>query len=138
MDSTIQSLIERLDLKPHPEGGYYSETYRSTKEIPGESLGSAYSGNRNHSTCIYFLLVAGKFSSFHKINQDEIWHFYDGSPVELHTIDIQGNHQKHVIGSDFEKGEIPQLVVPGNTWFAFQSSKRRKLLPGGLHSSSRL
>lgn len=118
MDSTIQSLIERLDLKPHPEGGYYSETYRSANEIPGESLDSAYSGNRNHSTCIYFLLVSGKFSAFHKINQDEIWHFYDGSPVELHTIDTEGNHQKHMIGRDFKKGETPQLVVSGGSWFA--------------------
>lgn len=128
MDSTIQLLIERLDLKPHPEGGYYRETYRSSDEIPHEALGSVYSGIRNHSTCIYFLLVSGKFSAFHKINQDEIWHFYDGSPVELHTIDTLGNHQKHIIGRGFEKGEAPQLVVPGGVWFA------SKVVDGGSYS----
>lgn len=128
MDSEIQSIIERLNLKPHPEGGYYSETYRSSSEIQAQALSSEYSGSRNHSTCIYFLLVSGKFSAFHKINQDEIWHFYDGSPVELHTMDAQGNHQKHMIGKDFEKGETPQLVVPGGVWFA------SKVVDGGNYS----
>lgn len=82
-----------------------------------DSLHSNYNGKRNYSTCIYFLLTSDTFSAFHKIKQDEIWHFYDGSPIILHTISEAGNHEKHIIGRDFNKGEIPQLVVPGNHWF---------------------
>lgn len=123
MNTQIQEIIDRLDLQPHPEGGFYRETYRSSGAISSESLSSGYSGSRSYSTCIYFLLVSGNFSAFHKINQDELWHFYDGSPVELHTISEDGNHSKHMIGRDFTKGQIPQLVVPGNHWFASKVSE---------------
>ena len=115
---TVQQLIQTLELQPHPEGGYYKETYRSEGRISHENLTQAYSGTRNYSTCIYFLLVSGSFSAFHKIHQDEIWHFYTGSAVELHTIDVAGNHERHVIGTDFSNQETPQLVVPGGVWFA--------------------
>jgi len=60
------------------------------------------------------LLTSDTFSAFHKIKQDEIWHFYGGSPITLHTISETGKHIKHTIGRDFSKGEIPQLIVPGN------------------------
>jgi len=111
-------IIKKLELKPHPEGGYFRETYRSLGEINKESLNTDYNGKRNYSTCIYFLLTSDTFSAFHKIKQDEIWHFYDGSPIILHTISETGDYKKHTIGRDFSRGEIPQLVVPGNHWFA--------------------
>jgi len=114
----IEDIIKKLDLKPHPEGGYFKETYRSLGEINKDSLHIDYNGKRNYSTCIYFLLTSETFSAFHKIKQDEIWHFYDGSPITLHTISKTGDHLEHTIGRDFNKGEIPQLVVPGNHWFA--------------------
>ncbi len=114
----IEKIIKELDLKSHPEGGYFKETYRSKGEINSQCLPMDYDGKRNYSTCIYFLLTSDTFSAFHKIRQDEIWHFYDGSPVELHIISEEGNHSKHSIGSDFLNGEVPQLIVSSDHWFA--------------------
>lgn len=118
MNTTVETIIKNLDLQPHPEGGYYKETYRSEGTISSSDLPSEFSGDRNFSTSIYYLLVSDKPSMFHKINQDEIWHFYDGSSIELHTISESGEHKKYVIGRDFKKGQIPQLVVSANHWFA--------------------
>jgi hypothetical protein len=115
---SIDSLIDKLDLRPHPEGGYFRETYRSAGEIPEAALGSAYIGKRNHATCIYFLLTSADFSAFHRITQDEIWHFYEGSPLRLHLLSETGEHSIHRIGRDLEKDEVPQFVVPGGHWFA--------------------
>ncbi len=115
---TLKEIIQHLDLKPHPEGGYYRETYRSAGEIPESSLSSNYQGIRNYSTCIYFLLSSEDFSAFHRIQQEEIWHFYSGSPIRLHTISEKGNYSEYIIGNDLKKGQTPQLVVPGKHWFA--------------------
>jgi predicted cupin superfamily sugar epimerase len=115
---TFNTIIQILQLSPHPEGGYFRETYRSAGEISPENLDAADTGKRNHSTCIYFLLTSGAFSAFHRIIQDEIWHFYDGSPLHTHLISRQGNYSKVVIGRDLAKGEVPQFVIPGGTWFA--------------------
>lgn len=114
----INELIQKLDLRPHPEGGYFKETYRSEEQISHSELGDNYSGKRNVSTCIYFLLTSNMFSAFHKINQDEIWHFYEGSPIELHTISDDGHHTKYLIGGDFSSGQTPQLVIRGGNYFA--------------------
>jgi hypothetical protein len=114
----IQEIITTLNLQPHPEGGYYKETYRSKGFIDSNSLDDNYVGKRNYSTCIYFLLTSENFSAFHKINQDEIWHFHEGSTIELHTISEDDIHQKHLIGNDILNNEEPQLIVPGNHWFA--------------------
>ncbi len=116
--NAIEKIIKDLDLQPHPEGGYFKETYRSTGEIDQNSMGDAYKGNRNYSTCIYFMLTSNTFSAFHKINQDEIWHFYDGSPVKIHMINDNGEYSKVILGRNFNNGENPQFVVPGNCWFA--------------------
>lgn len=118
MKKSIDKIINTLDLKPHPEGGYFKETYRSLGEINEDSLGENYKGKRNYSTCIYFLLTSNNFSALHRIRQDEIWHFYDGSPIRLHIISKLGIHRDHVIGRDLDKGEVPQFIVPGGCWFA--------------------
>jgi predicted cupin superfamily sugar epimerase len=115
---TIKKLVQQLGLIPHPEGGFFRETYRSVGEIPESALGSDFVGKRNHSTCIYFLLTSADFSAFHRIRQDEIWHFYDGSPLHLHLLSETGQHSIHRIGRALEKGEVPQFVVPGGHWFA--------------------
>nr|WP_299488526.1 cupin domain-containing protein [uncultured Allomuricauda sp.] len=116
--SDIKLLISKFNLKPHPEGGYFSETYRSEGQIPASTLPSAYSGNRNFSTAIYFLLTSDTFSAFHRINQDEIWHFYSGSPLKLYLISDKGEYSEQNIGNDFSDGQVPQFVVPGGYWFA--------------------
>ena len=113
-----KEIIKHLDLLPHPEGGYYKETYRSVGNINSDSLDDNYTGKRSYSTCIYFLLTSNDFSAFHKIAQDEIWHFHEGSPIKLHTISKEGIHQEYIIGTDFLTGQKPQLVVKGNHWFA--------------------
>lgn len=115
--NSIEEIINSLNLKPHPEGGYFRETYRSDHLINEDSLTSRYNGKRNYSTCIYFLLTSDTFSAFHRIQQDEIWHFYSGSPIRLHTISEIGTHSEFIIGNDFAKGQVPQLVVPGGYWF---------------------
>lgn len=116
--SDIEFLITKFNLKPHPEGGYFSETYRSEGQIPASTLPSSYSGNRNFSTAIYFLLTSDTFSAFHRINQDEIWHFYSGSPLKLYLISDKGEYSEQNIGNDFSDGQVPQFVVPGGYWFA--------------------
>ena len=117
-ENKIQRIIEKLGLLPHPEGGYYKEIYRSKGLIQSESLGPEFSGIRNYATSIYFMLTSDTFSAFHKINQDEIWHFYDGSPIKLHVISESGIHTQHIVGKDIFSDQVPQIVVPANHWFA--------------------
>lgn len=112
------NIIRELNLVSHPEGGYFRETYRSEGEIQQENPGSNFKGDRNYSTCIYFLLISDDFSAFHKIIQDEIWHFYDGSPIKLHLINKDGEYSKIIIGSAIDQGQVPQYVVAGGIWFA--------------------
>jgi len=108
--SRRNELVEKLDLLPHPEGGFYRETYRAVGEV------SAYGGMRNFSTAIYFMLTPDTFSAFHKINQDEVWHFYEGDPICVHMISPEGTYSKVLLGK--EEGMVFQYVVPGGTWFA--------------------
>jgi len=122
--SRIDDIIKTLDLKPHPEGGYFRETYRSEGEILQKCLNHNFTGNRNYSTCIYFLLTSVAFSAFHKIRQDEIWHFYDGSPLQLYMISPEGKHSNAIIGKEIIKGQVPQFVVPSSTWFAASVVKK--------------
>ncbi|GAA4900131.1 cupin domain-containing protein [Flaviramulus aquimarinus] len=118
MKTEIQTIISQLSLQPHPEGGYFKETYRSAGVIDEKHLGSNFSGNRNYTTAIYFLLTSDTFSAFHRINQDEIWHFHKGSAIKLHIISDEGVYSTIIIGNDLEKGELPQYVVPKKYWFA--------------------
>jgi predicted cupin superfamily sugar epimerase len=100
-------VIRLLELLPHPEGGYFRETFRSG-ELPFDLPGR---GRRSASTAIYFLLRRGDFSAFHQIRSDEAWHHYLGAPLELHLID-GGVHTTLLLGSELERGERPQAVVP--------------------------
>jgi uncharacterized protein len=117
---SLKNIIQNLQLMPHPEGGYYRETYRSPAEIGPDSLEACYHGARNYSTCIYFLLTSRAFSAFHRIRQDEIWHFYDGSPICLHIISPGGVYSQVTVGRDFTAGQVPQFVIRGGSWFAAQ------------------
>ena len=113
----FQNLIDLLDLLPHPEGGFFKETYRADLEISKSSLPSEYSGSRNASTAIYFLLNEDNHSNFHKIHQDEIWHFYQGAPLIIHCIDEHGKYWQEHLGLDLLAGQKPQIVIPGGVWF---------------------
>lgn len=113
-----EELIHFFNLEKHPEGGYFKETYRSKGEILSDNLDSEIIGSRNYATSIYFLLTSQKFSAFHKINQDEIWHFYKGSCLKLHLISPEGKYSFVLIGADYKKGEIPQFTVPAKYFFA--------------------
>lgn len=118
MNRRIQELVDTLELIEHPEGGFYKENYRSTGEITIENLPDEFNGSRNYCTGIYFLLTSGNFSAFHRINQDEMWHFYEGSPLTVHMIDNDGNYSFQKVGLDIKNMELPQFVVPKNVWFA--------------------
>jgi len=113
-----KEIIAFFNLTKHPEGGYYKETHRSKGEILSENLGNEFEGNRNYATSIYFLLTSDKFSAFHKINQDEIWHFYTGTTLKLHMISPDGKYCFVLIGNDFKNNEIPQFTVPAQYYFA--------------------
>ncbi|MFL6414132.1 MAG: cupin domain-containing protein [Bryobacteraceae bacterium] len=110
--------IDRLELEPHPEGGYYRQTYRSTVELPGSALPRSFGGNRSASTAIYFLLQGTDFSAFHRIASDEIWHFYAGGPLSVHIIDCDGQHSEIKLGPSPEEGETFQGVVAAGCWFS--------------------
>ncbi len=115
MSAKLNEIIEKLDLQPHPEGGYFAETYRSELELPGSLIGAH--GPRQACTGIYFLIPAGEFSAFHRIKSDEMWHFYDGDPLLVHQIFSDGTYECHHLGSDVQR-QVYQAVVPAGAWFA--------------------
>ncbi|MCE7068323.1 cupin domain-containing protein [Dyadobacter sp. CY326] len=116
--------IEQYQLSPHPEGGYYSETYRAAESIAQHALPARFNGDRSFSTGIYFLLESHNFSAFHRIQADEMWHFYAGDALEIFVIH-QETRQLQIIrlGNDPEKGETFQAVVPAGAWFASRPAK---------------
>ncbi|MAW82328.1 MAG: cupin [Parvularcula sp.] len=108
---TASDIIERLKLEPHPEGGWFRETWRAeTKD-----------GARASGTAIYYLLKAGERSHWHRVDAAEIWHYYAGAPLKL-SISEAGHSQKELIlGPDLSKAEAPQLIVPPHAWQAAES-----------------
>lgn len=113
----VNQLIKSLDLLPHPEGGFYKETYRSEGFISKNALPNPFNGDRSYCTGIYFLLTSNTFSAFHRIKQDEMWHFYDGGTLLVHVITPEGVYYTINLGKNFENGEVPQAVVPAGCWF---------------------
>lgn len=121
--SIVQEIIHRYQLLPHPEGGYYKETYRSAESITGTALPARFGGDRSYSTAIYFLLEQGNFSAFHKIKSDECWHFYAGQTLLVHVLHQDGVLQTIQLGSNVAAGETFQYVVPANCWFASEPAE---------------
>ena len=118
---TAADYIKHLNLAPHPEGGYYRETYRATENIPNASLPPRFgptNGDRSFATAIYFLLPAGEYSAFHRIKSDEGWHFYAGGPIFIHVIEPTGRYTRLPLGPNLAEGETFQAVVPAGAWFA--------------------
>jgi len=116
--SRINLLIQQYNLKPHPEGGWYTQTYKSNELIGANALPARFGGDRSFSTAIYFLLGQGNFSAFHRIKSDECWHFYAGDPLFIYVIEGDGELKIISLGNDHEKGQTFQYVVPANCWFA--------------------
>ena len=116
--SIVNTLIQRYGLEPHPEGGWYQQTYKCNEQIAAEALPKRFIASRVFSTAIYFLLEKGNFSAFHRIKSDECWHFYAGDPLLIYIIELNGELKVISLGSDHEKGQSFQYVVPANCWFA--------------------
>ena len=106
---TADEIIARLELKPHPEGGHYRQTYL------------APDSPRGASTAIYFLLKAGERSHWHKVDADELWHYHAGAPLELSLSPDGRSVHRLRLGIDFDLGEQPQAVVPRGVWQAARS-----------------
>jgi uncharacterized protein len=104
-------VIRLLDLKPHPEGGHYRETFRDALTVEGK---------RAASTAIYFLLARGERSHWHRIDAVEMWHWYAGAPLKLEIADA-GKATTIRLGPDLAAGERPQAAVPAGAWFAAES-----------------
>lgn len=109
--------IEKLNLRPHPEGGFFKETYKSLEFIAKGALPDCYTGNRSFSTAIYFLLDKDDFSAFHRIKQDELWHFYDGTSITIHIIDQNTTYSTQKLGLNLDKKERPQVIVKAGCFF---------------------
>jgi hypothetical protein len=105
MHPEAQRLIAAFRLQPHPEGGWYRETYRSAERVT-TSRGSV----RSATTSIYFLLTAETFSAFHRLASDETWHFYRGDPVTVEVIGASGVHEARVLGAG---DALQTTIVPG-------------------------
>jgi predicted cupin superfamily sugar epimerase len=107
-------LIEMLGLVPHPERGFYGETYRAPARVASASHG----GERFASTAIYFLVTADQpITSLHRLKSDEVFHLYEGGPLEILRLYADGRWDVARLGLDLDAGERPQVVVPAGTWF---------------------
>lgn len=114
MNRTSAAIIKKLKLKKHPEGGYYSETYRSQISIKKNHLPEKFGSDRNIKTSIYFLLNGNSFSAFHRLKADEVWHFYSGVPLNIYIIQKSGKLKKIILG----KNHLYQVVIKAEQWFA--------------------
>ena len=114
---SAEQIIDRLRLVPLTiEGGYFRETYRAPLMILANALPSAYTGDRNASTCIYYLLTPETFSAIHRVKSDEVFHFYAGDAVEMLQLWPDGSGKSVTIHNDLAAGHEPQLIVPAGVW----------------------
>jgi predicted cupin superfamily sugar epimerase len=114
---TAEEIIRCYDLRAHPEGGYFRESYRSEELISRDCLPSRYTGARHFSTAIYYLLPQGSVSRLHRIASDEIWHFYMGGRLTIVEFRPDRSCNQVALGPDIDCGERLQHVVPAGTWF---------------------
>ncbi|MDZ7604755.1 MAG: cupin domain-containing protein [Cyclobacteriaceae bacterium] len=110
--------IAKLGLKSHQEGGYFAESYRSDELLSGACLPVRYRSERSTGTAIYFLLKEKGFSAFHRLQSDETWHFYTGSPFEIFVLTNDGDLVHFLLGNNPEAGEVFQLTILRGKWFA--------------------
>jgi predicted cupin superfamily sugar epimerase len=125
--TSVEELIRLLDLHPHPEGGYYRETYRAPGRIPASGLPAAFGGSRSFSTAILFLLPAGSVSKLHRIRSDELWHFYEGAPLKVSELADRGARET-LLGAGLLTGERLQHAVAAGTWFGAETTGEYSLV----------
>lgn len=118
MTLTPATIIERLKLRPHPEGGHYREVFQAATTVEHPGVPAQEDARRCGGSLIYYLLEADDFSAFHRVKwTDEIWHFYAGGPLELHTIDGSGTWRVTTIHDSIDRHE-PTCIVPAGVWQA--------------------
>jgi predicted cupin superfamily sugar epimerase len=123
MHRNARLLIENLRLRPHPEGGWYRETYRSERTIPGTALPAGYAGSRSLGTAILYLLADGAVSGLHRLRGDELWLHHAGGGLDLHLFrppaspSRSGRYERRRLGPAGADGTAFQVVVPGGCWF---------------------
>lgn len=108
--------ITTLGLTPHPEGGWYREVYRAGDRLQPSALPERYLGSRPFATAIYFLLNAGEVSRFHRLQSDELWHFYAGTGLTLHLLYADGTHEQRRLGMPGADGTAFVASVPRGVW----------------------
>ena len=113
----VERWIQELQLRRHPEGGWFREIYRAQETIPHQSLPKRFTGDRSFSAAIYFLLDGTDFSAFHRIKQDELWHFYDGACLTIHIIQPAGRYSAVRLGSNVGGGEERMATVQAGWLF---------------------
>jgi predicted cupin superfamily sugar epimerase len=114
---TADELIKTLQLQPHPkEGGYFRETYRAAESWPATVLPPRYQSERSACTAIYYLLTPNTFSALHRLQTDEIFHFYLGGPVRMLQLFPDGSGRTLLLGPDLSAGQQLQVVVPRGVW----------------------
>lgn len=109
---TAEEIITKLNMLPHPEGGYYRESYRGEQEIA-----VADGKKRNTATAIYYLLKDKDKSHLHRLCSDEIWLFHQGEPLEIVTISEEGKYEMVTLGNRLDQHEVPQVAIKANAWF---------------------
>jgi len=124
MNEKAKYYIDKLKLKKHPEGGYYNEIYSAGEIIEADVLPVRYEGARVFSTSIFFLLEGEQISSLHKLKSDEIWHFYDGSTINIYIISSNGKLEKRTLGRKLENDEVIQTVIEKDNWFGADLSDK--------------
>lgn len=112
----VDQIVSELDMQPHPEGGFFKETFRSTGTIGGTTNGDFPNG-RHYATAIYYLLVSGDKSVFHRIKSDETWHHYYGGTLEIVELHADGKIHRIRLGKNILEGELLQYTVPAGVWF---------------------
>jgi predicted cupin superfamily sugar epimerase len=116
-DNDVRYWVQHLDMKAHPEGGYFVEVYRSSETIAHSALPSRYTGDRAFCTSIFYLLEKGDFSTFHRIASDETLHFYAGGALDVHILD--GGRYMHVcLGRQVDRNQHLQYTIRAGAWFA--------------------
>lgn len=116
MATELPDWAERLGLSPHPEGGWFAETWRSDLEIPQAALPASYTRPRSAGTAILFLLMSGQQSEWHSVRSAELWLYHRGSPLVLQTGDQKVGATTYLLGADIAAGQQPQVLVPGGHW----------------------